>query len=68
MTEAWPRCSVVRMVRRVESLSAAKVVSRLAEYLTIRLCIPMDATVSSDPSDYFLFMTNITLVISEKEN
>jgi hypothetical protein len=30
---------VVRMVRRVESLRAAKVASRLAEYLTIRLCI-----------------------------
>ncbi len=31
VTEAWPRCRVVRMVRRVASLRAAKVVSRLAE-------------------------------------
>ena len=40
VTEAWPRWSVVRMVRRVESLRAAKVASRSTEYLTIRLSIP----------------------------
>jgi len=39
VTEAAPRWSVMRMVRRVESLRAAKVASRLVEYLTIRLCI-----------------------------
>jgi len=39
VTDARPRCRVVRMVRRVGSLRAEKVASRLAEYLTIRLCI-----------------------------
>lgn len=47
------------MVRRVGSLSAAKVVSRLAEYLTIRLCIPIEAIVSSDPTDYFFCMMTL---------
>jgi len=36
VTEACPRCRVVRMARRVGSLSAENVVSRLVEYLTIR--------------------------------
>src|SRR5271168_1405988 len=39
VTEACPRWRVVRMVRRVGSLRAEKVASRLVEYLTIRLCI-----------------------------
>src|ERR1700731_1349974 len=42
VTEALPRCRAVRMVRRVGSLRAAKVTSRLAEYLTIRVCISPD--------------------------
>lgn len=54
------------MVRRVGSLSAEKVVSRFPEYLTIRLCIPLEAIVSSHPPDYFL--DDVTLVINEKEN
>jgi len=39
VTEACPRCRVVRMLRRVGSLRAEKVASRLVEYLTIWLCI-----------------------------
>src|SRR5277367_6375002 len=42
VTEACPRWRVVRIVRRVGSPRAEKVASRLAEYLTIWLCIRPD--------------------------
>src|SRR5271155_1861550 len=53
VTEACPRCRVVRMVRRVGSLSAEKVASRLVEYLTIRLCIIPDEERCQEVAEFF---------------
>src|SRR5580704_10046235 len=53
VTEACPRCKVVRMVRRVGSLRAEKVASRLIRYLTIRLCIiPGSGGLSRGDADF----------------
>src|SRR5271168_3048961 len=52
-TEACPRWRVVRMVRRVGSLRAEKVASRLAEYLTIRLCIHRMTWHVKEDADFF---------------
>ena len=64
VTEACPRCKVVRMARRVGSLRAEKVVSRLVEYLTIRLCIiRWLGWVSSEGAKYFWWIDSVGLLV-----
>ena len=66
VTEAWPRCSVVRMARRVESLRAAKVASRLLEYLTIRLCIITGDGACQAVASFFLGKILNVLILQTK--